>query len=196
MAHNLFDNAKFADIFLTTENKQAVFLRLSENAENKFAVLYVKDWGTVQVFRHNGNEVNGDIAHSIIRKQEEPVGEDLDDAAFDYAEACKYEGGDKLLCIEHFKAGAQWKEEQVKKNLIAYCDNLTKEQVQVNYDFVADRLKKSSRTPSYIDAIEYGKNIVLAELEKIVKDKEEAGKNYVFAFSEVKDLVKKMSQKG
>ena len=132
----------------------------------------------------------------LASMQEEPVGEDLDDAAFNYAEACKYEGGDKLLCVEHFKAGAQWKEEQVKKNLIAYCDNLTKEQVQVNYDFVADRLKKSSRTPSYIDAIEYGKNIVLAELEKIVKNKEEAGKNYVFVFSEVKELVKKMSQKG
>lgn len=46
------------------------------------------------------------------------------------------------------------------------------------------------------DAIEYGKKNVLAELEKIVKDKEEAGKNYVFAFSEVKELVKKMSKKG
>lgn len=30
------------------------------------------------------------------------------DAALDYAEACKYEGGDKLLCAEHFKAGAEW----------------------------------------------------------------------------------------
>lgn len=46
------------------------------------------------------------------------------------------------------------------------------------------------------DAIEYGKSIVLAELEKIVKEKEEDGKNYVFAFSEVKELVKKMSKKG
>ena len=78
MTDNLFDNAKFGDMFLTTENKQAAFLRLSENAENKFAILYVEDWGTVQVFRHNGNEVNGDIAHSIIKKQEEPVSEDLE----------------------------------------------------------------------------------------------------------------------
>lgn len=147
-------------------------------------------------FRSDYDEGKFDALSAVDALIEEPVSEDLDDAAFNYAEACKYEGGDKLLCVEHFKAGAQWKEEQVKKNLIAYCDNLTKEQVQVNYDFVADRLKKSSRTPSYIDAIEYGKNIVLAELEKIVKEKEEAGKNYVFVFSEVKDLVKKMSQKG
>ena len=96
------------------------------------------------------------------------------------------------LCLDI----ANWQKEQVEKNLLAYCDNLTKEQVQVNSDFVADYLKKSSRTPTYIDAIEYGKKIVLAELERIVKEKEEAGKNYVFVFSEVKDLVKKMSQKG
>ena len=45
------------------------------------------------------------------------------------------------------------------------------------------------------DAIEHGKKIVLAELERIIKEKEEAGKNYVFVFSEVKELVEKMSQK-
>lgn len=45
--------------------------------------------------------------------QEEPVSEELEDAAFDYAEACKYEDGEKLLCIEHFKAGAQWQKEHL-----------------------------------------------------------------------------------
>ena len=43
--------------------------------------------------------------------QEKPVSEDLEQAAFDYAEACKYDGGEKLLCVEHFKAGAQWQKE-------------------------------------------------------------------------------------
>lgn len=33
---------------------------------------------------------------------------DLDEAAFNYAELCKYGDGDKLLCAEHFKAGAEW----------------------------------------------------------------------------------------
>lgn len=42
---------------------------------------------------------------------EEPVSEDLEKAAFDYAEACKYDGGEKLLCVEHFRAGAQWQKE-------------------------------------------------------------------------------------
>ena len=33
-------------------------------------------------------------------------------AAFNYAKLCKYEGVDKLLCAEHFKAGAEWMAEQ------------------------------------------------------------------------------------
>lgn len=113
MTDNLFDNAKFGDMFLTTEKKQAVFLRLSENAENKFAILYVEDWGTVQVFRHNGNEVNGDIAHSIIKKQEEPVSEDLEEASRNYADNEEY-GDDVYYSIKAtFKAGAKWQKEKM-----------------------------------------------------------------------------------
>lgn len=40
--------------------------------------------------------------------KEEPVSKTLEEAAFDYADACKYDGGEKLLCVEHFKAGVQW----------------------------------------------------------------------------------------
>jgi len=61
---------------------------------------------------------------------------------------------------------------------------------------IIDSSQEDSVSKVLDDAIEYGKNIVLAELERIIKDKEEAGKNYVFVFSEVKDLVKKMSKKG
>ena len=50
------------------------------------------------------------IENSISLKEPEPQG--LDEAAFDYAELCKYDGGEKLLCAEHFKAGAKWMAEQ------------------------------------------------------------------------------------
>jgi hypothetical protein len=54
--------------------------------------------------------------------QEEPVSEGLDDAAFDYAESCKYDGGEKLLCVEHFKAGSEWQKEQMMAKAIdAHC---------------------------------------------------------------------------
>lgn len=45
----------------------------------------------------------------VKEMQKESVSKDLEDAAFDYAEACKYDGIEKLLCVEHFKAGAKWK---------------------------------------------------------------------------------------
>lgn len=47
--------------------------------------------------------------------QEEPVSEEMEEAAFDYADACKYDGGEKLLCVEHFKAGAKWQKEHLKR---------------------------------------------------------------------------------
>lgn len=79
MTYNLFDNAKFGDMFLTTENKQAVFLRFTENAEYEFAILYVEGWGNVQVFRNNGKAIYNDVAHSIVSKKEEPVSEELEE---------------------------------------------------------------------------------------------------------------------
>jgi hypothetical protein len=53
--------------------------------------------------------------------QEEPVSEELEEAAFDYAEACKCDGGEKLLCVEHFKAGAKWQAENLWKPADGDC---------------------------------------------------------------------------
>jgi hypothetical protein len=47
----------------------------------------------------------------------ESVSEGLDDAAFDYAESCKYDEGEKLLCVEHFKAGARWQKQQDQETI-------------------------------------------------------------------------------
>ena len=61
--------AQFGSRFVTTEGKEAVFLRFAENAEHKFAIFYVKDWGTVQVFRDNGREVHGESKYDIIARK-------------------------------------------------------------------------------------------------------------------------------
>lgn len=64
---------------------------------------------------YNQKKETDELTHSVtkISDQEMPVSVDLENAAFDYAEACKYKGGEKLLCVEHFKAGSQWKEQQM-----------------------------------------------------------------------------------
>lgn len=65
----------------------------------------------------------GEIIHRFTEWQkeqmhgEEPVSEELENAAFDYADACKYYGTEKLLCVEHFKGGAKWQEKQDQETI-------------------------------------------------------------------------------
>lgn len=104
----LFEKAQFGDRFVTREGQEALFLRLTENSEWKFADFYVKDWGLIRVNRENGKWLNGpDTKNDIVGKMSS-LPSNLDEAAFNYAELCKYEGVDKLLCVEHFKAGVEW----------------------------------------------------------------------------------------
>ena len=88
--------------------------------------------------------------------KEEPVSDVLDEAAFDYAESCKYEGGEKLLCIEHFKAGADWKEQKFEKNRLAACDRQTEEEAEIEQSFVIGIIEREHRQPTFDDAIKYG----------------------------------------
>lgn len=57
---------------------------------------------------------------------------------------------------EAFKAGAKWQKKQFEKERLKHCDELTAEQAQIESDFVVQHLKKCNRTPTFIDAIEYG----------------------------------------
>lgn len=56
-----------------------------------------------------------------------------------------------------FESGAKWQEEQFEKNRLAACDDLTAEQAQIESEFVVQHLKNFNRTPTFIDAIEYGR---------------------------------------
>ena len=150
----LFENAKFGDIFITTEKKQAVFLRLAENAEYKFAFLYVKDWGTVQVFRHNGKEIHNDVAHSVVGKQEELVSEDLDEAA----DNCYYRH--HSCARKSFIEGASWqKEKDDKLFTLAYMDGVEKGKQQMMKDSISATIE-SDLDPLWAF---YGKQKIVCE---------------------------------
>ena len=95
-----------------------------------------------------------------------------DDDCFDaIAEGCPY-------IREAFKAGANWQYEQFEKERLKHCDELTAEQVQIESDFVVQHLKKCNRTPTFIDAIEYGRESMK---ERLTKLKELANKMYYAA---------------
>ena len=66
---------------------------------------------------------------------------------------------------------AKWQTEQFEKERLKHCDALTKEQAQIESDFVINHLKKNNRTPTFIDAIEYGMEYAK---EQMLKDAVEA----------------------
>ena len=92
--------------------------------------------------------------------QEEPVSEELEEAAFDYAEACKYDGGEKLLCVEHFKAGAKWHKEHLWKP--ADGDDLPEIDREVIALLDNGKVVFAHRPPEYWD----GKDIVTGKVTR------------------------------
>ena len=75
---------------------------------------------------------------------------------------------------EAFIAGANWQYEQFEKERLKHCDELTAEQAQIESDFVVQHLKKFNRTPTFIDAIEYGSEAmrekVISRLESLCNE--------------------------
>lgn len=88
-------------------------------------------------------------------------GRKLYDAANEYA--WNIDSGDLNTNRDSFIAGAKWQYEQFEKERLNFeprlkhCDELTAEQAQIESDFVVQHLKKNNRTPTFIDAIEYGR---------------------------------------
>lgn len=117
------------------------------------------------------------ILSFIDSLQEEPASEELQEAidqSFIYHE----NRGDDFRIDEQietayrygFESGAKWQEEQFEKNRLAHCDDLTAEQAQIESDFVVQHLKKYNRTPTFIDAIEYGMRLQKAQTMKDAVD--------------------------
>jgi hypothetical protein len=83
----------------------------------------------------------------------------LYDAANKYA--WDIESGDLNTNRDSFIAGANWQYEQFENERLKNCDELTAEQAQMESDFVVQHLEKYNSTPTYSDAIEYGKKQVI-----------------------------------
>ena len=102
--------------------------------------------------------------YDMGKNNQEHVSEDLEEAAHKYADIrmSNYE-----TAFYAFMSGAQWKEQQFEKERLKHCDELTKEQAQIESNFVTQHLKKNNRTPTFIDAIEYGMKL---QKKQMIKD--------------------------
>lgn len=105
--------------------------------------------------------------------QEEPVSEDLEEAAHKFVMDNFGNPKEPLYKFDQrcFKEGAKWQAEQFEKERLKHCDELTPEQAQIESDFVTQHLKENNCTPTFIDAIKYGMRL---QKEQMMKDAIEA----------------------
>lgn len=106
--------------------------------------------------------------------QEEPVSEDLEE--FARANANKeyppeYEMADdnwkqRAGYVKGVKSGANWQKEQFEKNRLKHCNSITNEQAELEQGFIDQHLDKYNRTPTFLDAIEYGMKLQKEQMLK------------------------------
>lgn len=60
-----------------------------------------------------------------------------------------------------YLAGQEAMREQFEKNRLASCDNMTEEEADREQEFVTYFLEKNLYAPTYSDAIEYGKRLMI-----------------------------------
>lgn len=112
---------------------------------------------------HQGNIEAYEVVTSLLdtlevkEVDEESTSNDLEEAASQYPSIiCRISPQWKSEVENVFKAGAQWQKEQMEKNRIEHCDNITEEQYNLETGFLDDFLDKNKRMPTFLDAIEYG----------------------------------------
>lgn len=116
---------------------------------------------------------NDHIAKSleISRHEDSRIGETLEEAAKKVGQ--KYfpdedniwarPNYEAVAAANAFKEGAKWQEEQMEKNRIEHCDNITEEQYNLETSFIDGHIKKYHRIPTILDAIEYGMSLKKGE---------------------------------
>lgn len=111
------------------------------------------------VVMKNGKRLYCDEVCPINSLQEEPVSEELEEAAKKHAKCQReddLECGYDLTKLESFIAGSKWKEEQFERNRLEHCNSISNEQAELEQKFLDEHLNKHDRMPTFLDAIEYG----------------------------------------
>ena len=111
---------------------------------------------------------------------EEPVCEELNEAAEKYADAqpeienvTYHDSFDIIPQLEQaFIAGANWQAERFEKNRLAACDNQTKEEYDREVEFATSIIEKEHRQPTFSDAINYGMKLQKEQDNNFQKFKE------------------------
>ena len=113
------------------------------------------------------NEGYIDGEYNRDRQFEDSVSNDLMEASLEFAKketiSKTFPDDEKFEFAYAFEKGAKWNADQFEKERLKLCNTLTKEQAQMESDFVVNFIKKNNCTPTFIDAIEYGMKLKLKD---------------------------------
>lgn len=129
----------------------------------KYRIITLKSLSPKELEANKGNLWELEDLLSMIKNEEEPVSEDLEEAVHEYMQhipESEPELMDSFYTWEQmeaaFKAGAKWQFLQLENNRLAACDRQTDEERKREQDFVDKVLIGEHRQPTFSDAIEYG----------------------------------------
>ena len=112
-------------------------------------------------------EAYNEVLAILDSMQEEPVSEDLEEAAEKYS-VSNIDGYNKEALYTGFMSGTQWQKEQFEKNRLAACDRQTEEEAKIEWDFVMGIIEKENRQPTFDDAIKYGMRLKKEQIEEVL----------------------------
>lgn len=139
-------------------------------ADIESAMQEVEEKSRVFTEAHQGEDTDTILAQM---RGEEPLSEDLEE---EISRCILDEDMNFDSCARHF---ANWQKEQFEKNRLAACDRQTKEEAEIERDFVTGIIENEHRQPTFDDAIKYGMRLQKEQMMKnaiSLKVKETFGK--------------------
>lgn len=120
--------------------------------DSVYRAIALKALGGAELSEYLYDQIKEDSTDDNIEKEIERISKNQ---YFDFS--------DWKAVARHF---ANWQKQQMENNRITHCDTLTEEEYNLETGFVDQHIDKYNRMPTYLDAIEYGKQLQKQEFEE------------------------------
>lgn len=132
--------------------KATDYMKKAVNTKDSvYKAISLKALGSAELSEYLYDQIKETSADDNIEKEIERIAKNQ---YFDFS--------DWKAIARHF---ANWQKQQMENNRIAHCDTITEEEYNLETNFVDQHIDKYNRLPTYLDAIEYGKQLQKHESE-------------------------------
>lgn len=123
------------------------------------------------------SEQNLSNVQSIGKNWKDPVSEDLEEYINELSKQFPEVSFAKLSRIA--VRVAKWQREQFEKNRLKHCNSITKEQAELEQEFIDKHLDKHQRMPTFLDAIEHGMELQKKNATAVTVHEDAGGYPYI-----------------